>query len=118
MDSVGMCYILLLLYHTLCSQQLYARMGSNLADGGAKLLKQEDDIAARMRKLRGRVPTTVELVAMVQENEKKAAVEEVKQKVCGTSIQLVPVDTDGTVLYTLHYLATSNTVPFVSTGTS
>ena len=73
------CYILLLLYHTLCSQQLYARMVSNLADGGAKLFKQDDAIAARMRKLHGRVPTTDELVAMVQENKKKAAVEEVKQ---------------------------------------
>ena len=97
------CYILLLLYHTLCSQQLcsqqlYAQMVSYLADGGAKLLKQEDDIAARMQKLRGSVPTTEELVAMVQEKKKKAAVEEVKQKVCGTSIQLVPVDTVGTVL--------------------
>ena len=64
--------------------------------------KQEDDIAARMLKLRGRVPTTDELVAMVQE-KKKAAVEEVKQKVCGTSIQLVPVDTDGTVLLVSMY---------------
>ena len=55
-------------------------MISNLADGGAtcRLLKQEDDIAARMLKLRGRVPTTDELVAMVQEKKKKAAVEEVK----------------------------------------
>ena len=90
------CYILLLLYHTLCSQQLYDRMVSNLADSGAILLKQEDDIAARMLQLRGRVPTTDELVAMVQEN-KKATVEEVSLWHI-RSIQLVPVDTDGTVL--------------------
>ena len=61
-------------------------MSSSIADGGANLIKQEDEFAARMRKLHGRVPTTVILITMVQEKvHEKRAMDEVRLKVCDMS---------------------------------
>ena len=50
-------------------QQLLVHLGHKLPDGGAKLRQQEQMVSARMRKLRGRVPSTPELKAMLQSED-------------------------------------------------
>ena len=63
-------------------QQLYAQLSGKLHDGGAKLVEREQLISLRMKKLRGRVPTTTELVAILESYAKeKQGGDEVKQKV-------------------------------------